>query len=147
MSITISGDISSEDDVSFSLGHTSKGFHQDLTKYLVYHLTEEEVEGKINEGDTRNWKVDLTLPYPYSQSSGDITLNVKDDHSGDVTSTRLVIRQEGNDGTPFFDPAPKSTKALIGQDVFVNTQTKGSSPLRVSILIKYIHLSIVRNFE
>ena len=33
---------------------------------------------------------------------------------------------------PFFDPVPKSVKSYPGQDVFINTKAKGSTPINVS---------------
>ena len=135
MNVTISASIASEDEITVSLEHSARGVIEDLTKYLVYELSTEEPDDDGREV-TRNWKIDLTLPYPYSQSSGDITLNVKDDHSGDVTSTRLVIRQEGNNRTPFFDPVPKSVVGFSGDDVHFIAQARGSKPLIVSYLYK-----------
>ena len=131
MTITITGNISNEHDVKISLGHSSKGVQQDLTKYLTSEMSEEdEMDGE--EGSL--WKINMTLPYPYSQESGDLTLSVGDSHSGDVTSTRLIIKQEGINMSPFFDPVPKSVKAYPGQDVLINTQARGSTPINVSII-------------
>ena len=130
MNITISGNISSEDDISISLRHSGRGFYQDLSKYLVYELSEiDEMDGK--EGNL--WEMEMTLPYPYSETSGDLTLRVKDKHSGDTTNTRLIVRQEEQEVAPFFDPVPKSFKTYPGQDVFINTKAKGSTPINVSI--------------
>ena len=127
MSVTISGSMNTEDDVTLSLGHSFKGVHEDLTKYLVYDLYKEE-EGR------NQWKIDMTLPHPYSQASGDLTLSVGDSHSGDVTTTRLTIIQEGKEAAPFFDPVPKSAQASLGEDVLINTRAKGSVPINVSYI-------------
>ena len=129
MSVIVRGAILSEDDAIISLGHSLKGVYQDLSKYLVYELSEEDDMDKV-EGS--RWKIDMTLPYPYSQAAGDLTLSVGDSHSGDITTTRLIIMQEGKDVAPFFDPEPKSVQTYLGQDVLINTEAKGSTPLNVS---------------
>ena len=85
----------------------------------------------MEEDSDRSWQIDLTLPYPHSQASGDLTLSVGDSHSGDITTTRLVIGQEGKDVAPFFDPLPKSVKTYPGKDVLISTAARGSSPIEV----------------
>ena len=131
MTITITGNISNEHDVKISLGHSSRGVQQDLTMYLTSEMSEEdEMDGE--EGSL--WKINMTLPYPYSQESGDLTLSVGDSNSGDVTTTRLIIKREGINMSPFFDPVPKSVKTYPGQDVLINTQARGSTPINVSII-------------
>ena len=136
MSIAIFGNASSEDDVKISLRHTFRGINQDFTPYLVYKLSEEDgmedEEGDIRDEEGSLWKLNMTLPYPYSQASGDLTLSVGDSHNGDVTSTRLIIVQEGKEVAPFFDPVPKSVQTYPGQDVLINTLAKGSSPISVN---------------
>lgn len=128
MSIIINTSVSTnEDDIILSLGHSFKGVQQNLTKYLAHELSKEGGD----EEDVRVWKIEMTLPYPYSQSSGDLTLSVGDNLSGDITSTRLIIGQE-DDKAPYFDPVPKSVKAYPGKDVLINTRAKGSSPINVS---------------
>ena len=126
MSIVIT---SSEDDVIISLDHSFRGVHHDLTKHLVYELSKEP---DIDEEEDSQWKIDMTLPYPYSQASGDLTLSVGNSHSGDVTATRLIIKQGGENVPPFFDPVPKSVKTYPGQDVLINTLARGSTPIIVS---------------
>ena len=127
MSVTISGSISNEDDVTISLGHSFRGVYHDITKHLDYKLSEDDME----EEEGSRWKINMTLPYPHSQASGVLTLSVGDGHSGDVTTTRLVIVQKGKGMAPFFDPVPKSVKTYSGQDVLIDTRVKGSSPLEV----------------
>ena len=132
MTITITGSISNEDDVIIALGHSSRGVYQDITEFLVSELSEEHA---MDEEGISTWAVDMTLPYPNSQASGDLTLSVGDSRSGDVTTTRLIIREEGNEEkevAPFFDPVPKSVKPYSGQDVLINTRTRGSTPINVS---------------
>ena len=139
MSITVSGSISSEDDVIISLGHSLRGVYKDITNYLVYELSEED----DMDGEERHlWNIDMTLPYPFSQASGDLILSVGDSNGGDVTTTRLIIMQEGKDLAPFFDPVPKSVKTFHGEDVFINAQARGSTPLNVSVYcIMYISVT------
>ena len=124
--------ISDEDDITVSLGHSSisKAVYQNLTKYIGFELSDED---ETDEAESNLWKLNVTLPYPDSQASGDLTLSVGDNHSGDVTTTRLIIEQEGINMSPFFDPVPKSVKAYPGQDVLINTQARGSTPINVSI--------------
>ena len=129
MSITISGSISSEDDLTVSLGHSLRGSYQDITEYLEFELFEMD---DMDEGEGSMWKIDMTLPYPHSQASGDLTLSVGDSHSGDVTTTRLVIMVEGKEVSPFFDPVPKSVQTYPSQDVLINTRVVGSTPINVS---------------
>ena len=129
MTITITGSISNEDDVIISLGHSSRGVYQDVTNYLVYELSEED---DMEEEEGSRWKIDMTLPYPHSQASGDLTLSVGDSCSGDVTTTRLIVAQEGKNMAPFFDPIPKSVQTYPDKDVLINTRAKGSTPLNVS---------------
>ena len=128
MSITIAGNISSDYDIVLSLAHSSKGLEEDLTKYLVYELSKED---DMAEEEGSRWKINLTLPYPYSQASGNLTLSVGDGDSGNVSTTRLIIVQEGKEVVPFFDPVPKSVKTYLGQDVLINTLAKGSIPIKV----------------
>ena len=128
MNVTISGSISSEDDVIMSLGHSFRGVYRDLTEYMEYELSEEE---DMDEEEVNQWRINMTLPYPHSQVSGDLTLSVGDNRSGDVTTTRLEFIQEGNEVAPFFDPVPKSVSTYHGQDVLINTQARGSLPLNV----------------
>ena len=130
MSITISGSISSEDDVIFALGHSLNGVYKDISECPVYELTE-EVDSDSKEGSV--WEINMTLPYPFSQVTGDFILSVGNSHSGDVTTTRLIIMEEGTEVAPFFDPVPKSVRTYYGQDVFINTQARGSTPLNVSV--------------
>ena len=129
MSITIAGNISSDYDIVPSLAHSSKGLEEDLTKYLVYELSKED---DMVEEEGSRWKIDLTLPYPYSQASGNLTLSVGDGDSGNVSTTRLIIVQEGKEVVPFFDPVPKSVKTYLGKDVLINALAKGSIPIKVS---------------
>ena len=128
MSITINASITSEDEIILSLGHSSKGVYQNLTKYLAYEISEDD-----DEETSRYWKIDMTLPYPHSQASGDLTLSVGDSHSGDITFTRLILTNGEKADAPFFDPAPKSVIINLGQDVLINTAVKGSAPIDVSI--------------
>ena len=143
MSIKING--SSKDDIIISLGHSSRGVYEDLTEHLVYEISKEE-DGDEEDVDISMWKIDMILPYPFSQFSGDLTLNVGDKDSGDVTTTRLVVGQEGKDVSPFFDPVPKSQKAFTGQNVLINTKARGSAPITVSIKYKIIFLEMVKLF-
>ena len=129
MSVTFYSGISGEDDVTLFLGHSFRGVYQDLTEHLVYEISEED---EADEGEGSLWELDLILPYPYSQASGDLTLHVRDNQNGDVTTTRLIIVQDGKGTPPFFDPVPKSVQTYPGQDVLINTQTKGSTPIDVS---------------
>ena len=129
MSIVISGKKSSDDDVIISLSHSSRGVNQDLTEYLVYEISE---EADVDEEEVDQWRINMTLSYPYAQASGDLTLSVGDSHSGDVTTTRLIIVQEGTEVVPFFDPVPKSVKTYPGQDVLIDTLARGSIPISVS---------------
>ena len=129
MSIAILANISSEDDVIISLGHSFKGVYQDLTKYLVYEMSEED---EMEKNESSLWTINMTLPYPYSQASGDLALIVRDSDSGDSTATRVIILQEGEERMPFFDPVPKSVKTYPGQDVLINTRARGSTPIDVS---------------
>ena len=131
MSITISGTISSEDDVIISMGHSLRAIYKDITDYLVYEMSEEDV---LDDEERHLWKIDMTLPYPFSQASGDLILSVGDSRSGDVTTTRLTSIQEGRYLEPFFNPAPISVKTKPGQDVFINTRARGSTPINVSII-------------
>ena len=131
MSITISGTISSEDDIIISMGHSLRAIYKDITDYLVYEMSEEDV---LDDEEGSQWKIDMTLPYPFSQASGDLILSVGDSHSGDVTTTRLTSIQEGRDLEPFFNPAPISVETNPGQDVFINTRARGSAPINVSII-------------
>ena len=131
MSITINASITSPDDITLSLGHSSRGIYEDLTNHLVSTISENE-EPLEGAEDSRMWTINMTVPYPHSQASGDLTLSVGDKHSGDITSTRLVVGQEGNDVAPFFDPAPRSVKTYPGQYVLIDTEAKGSSPIKVT---------------
>ena len=135
MNVIISTTAISEDGITLSLKHYSDGIYNDLTKYLVYDLSDNTDDSKYDKENARIWKIDMTLPYPHSQASGDLILSVKDDHSGGETSTRLVIAQEGNDGLPFFDPIPSSVTSYTGEDLFIETKVKGLTPLIVSIMI------------
>ena len=135
MSVTISGNISSGDGIIISLDHSSKGVNEDLTKHMVYDLSEED---EMDEEEDSLWELNMTLPYPYSQASGDLTLSVGDSDSGDFTSTRLIIVQEGKDEAPFFDPVPKSVQTYPGQDVLINTLARGSTPINVSLHFHFI---------
>ena len=154
MSITIFADISGEEDVSISLGHSSRGVYQNLTEHLVYDLYEvaaDEDEGEEENEAGKMWNVDMTLPYPHSQASGDISLSVKDRHSGDFTTTQLIIRQEGKDRAPFFDPVPKSVETKTSEDALVDTRVRGSKPIKVGIFIYlcnnlYVHESMIETF-
>ena len=112
-----------------SLEHSLGEVGQDFTKYLVNDISEED---SMDEEEGSRWKIDMTLPYPYSQASGDLTLSVGDSRSGDVTTTRLIIKQEGQEMAPFFDPVPKSVKTYPGQDVLINTLARGTTPIDVS---------------
>ena len=134
MSITVNASIAEGDDITLSFGHSSRGIYQDLTKHLIYNIYEEKNgdEGEERE-NYRLWSIDMVLPYPYSQASGDFILSVGDNYSGDFTATRVIIRHGGEGEPPLFDPLPKSVKAYIGEDLFVNTQAFGSEPLKVSI--------------
>ena len=149
MNVYISGDISNEDDVIVSLGHSSRGVYQNVTKYLVYELSKKESmeeegdmeeymaehieeDGSMKEGRSL-WKLDITLPFPHSQASGNLTLSVGDSHSGDVATTRLIIKQDGKEMAPFFDPIPKSVKTYPGQDVLIYTIASGSTPISVRL--------------
>ena len=134
MSITISAAISSKEEITLSLKHSSRDSHKDLTKYLEYQVLEETGDIEYNQDKTRKWKINMTLPYPHSQASGDLILTVKDDHSGDVTSTLLVMSQEANGGGPFFDPVPSSVQGYTGEDVLIAIGAKGLTPLIVSII-------------
>ena len=129
MNIEVSGSISSEDDVIMSLEHSSRGVFTDLTEHLVYELYEED---DMEQEEGSRWKIEMTLPYPYSQASGNFTLSVGDGDSDDVTTTRLTIMEEGNNVAPFFDPMPKSVKLYPGQDVIIDTLARGSTPIIVS---------------
>ena len=134
MSIKITGIISNENDITISLGHSARGVYQDLTEHLVYELSEED---ETDEEEDRIWKINMSLPYPYSQASGDLTLSVGDSHGGDITTTRLIIMKEENEGkevAPFFDPVPTSVKTYSGQDVLINTRVNGSTPIKVSLV-------------
>ena len=133
MSILVKASITSKDDIVVSLERYSEGIDENLTKYLVYELSAVEGDKKEIEKGSQLWKIDMTLPYPQSQISGDLTLRVKDRHSGDLTTSRLSVQQEGN--VPFFHPEPQSVVAFIGEMVFVNSRARGSEPLIVSILI------------
>ena len=137
MSITINASITStQDDITVSLGHSARGDYEDLTKHMNYEISEDENE----EEYVKTWKLNVSLPYPYSQSSGDVTLSVGDHHSGDITTTRLIIGQEGKDGkdiSPFFDPVPKPQKAFTGQNVLIDTKAMGSTPITVNM--KLLH--------
>ena len=143
LSITINASIVSEDEITLSLGHSSSGLYEDLTDYLVYDLIKQDDDFDVDDVDDDDeydvdgeiWDIDITLPHPHSQASGDLTLSVGDSHSGDITTTRLVIGKEGKDVAPFFDPLPKSVKAYTGQKVFINTEAKGSTPIKVSWII------------
>ena len=135
MSVTISGNISSGDGIIISLDHSSKGVNEDLTKHMVYDLSEED---EMDEEKGSLWELNMTLPYPYSQASGDLTLSVGDSDSGDFTSTRLIIVQEGENVPPFFDPVPKSVQTYPGQDVLINTLARGSTPINVSLNFHFI---------
>ena len=144
MTIQITCNISSEDDVVISLDHAFRGVKEDLTKYLVYELLE---ENSMDEEEGSLWELNMTLPYPYSQASGDLTLNVEDSHSGDVTTTRLIIKQEGHEMAPFFDPVPKSVQTYPGQDVLINTRVRGSTPINVSMIdILLFDFSLLKYF-
>ena len=142
LSITINASIVSEDEITLSLGHSSNGLYEDLTDYLVYDLIKQDDDFDVDDVDDDDeydvdgeiWDIDMTLPYPHSQASGDLTLSVGDSHSGDITTTRLVIGQEGKDVAPFFDPLPKSVKTHVGKDMLVNTRARGSTPITVSIV-------------
>ena len=127
--VTISASITDEDEVIVSLGHSFRGVYQDLTEYLVYKVSQEDETDK-EEGSM--WEINMTLPYPHSQVSGDLTLSVGDNRSGDVTTTRLEFIHEGNELAPFFDPLPKSVSTYHGQDVLINTRARGSPPLNVN---------------
>ena len=130
MSITINASITSVDDIILSLEHSSEEVYENLTKYLIFKLTAEE---ENEEPSTGNWKINMTLPYPYCQTSGELNLIVRDSHSGDFTTTELIIRQDEDDKTPYFDPVPRSVKINPGQDVFINTRIKGTPSINVSL--------------
>ena len=125
MSITINASIASKDEITLSLGHSSRGIYEGITKYIVYEIS--LLNGQL-------WHVNVTVPYPFSQSSGNIILSVGDSHSGDITTTELIIRQDGKENAPFFDPLPRSVETYSGQDVFIDTEAKGSAPITVSFL-------------
>ena len=131
LGITINASITSKDEITISLGHSSKGIYQDITKFITFEISEIEDENKVDFND-QLWSVNVTLPYPYSQSSGDLILSVGDSHSGDITSTQLIIKQEEKESAPFFDPLPRSVEAYTGDDVFINAGASGLSPISVS---------------
>lgn len=133
MNIEVNASVSSGNDIILSMGHSSRGLYQDLTDHLVYDISKDQKES----ADSKKWNIDMTLPYPYSQASGDITLSVGDGYSGDITSSQLIIVQK-QDKAPYFDPAPKSVKSYPGRDVFIKTEAMGSSPLNVRIFYEYI---------
>ena len=137
MGINVSASRTFEDDIIISLGRSSRGVYEDLTQHITYKVSENEYDDVEKDDDGEDWIVDITVPYPYSQVSGDLTLSVGDSHSGDITSTRLIIRQEGKEMTPYFDPAPKSIVASPGQDVLINTAAMGSTPFNVSVFARY----------
>lgn len=132
MSIKVNSSITSKDDFTVSLGHSSRGVYVDLTQNLVYEITKEE-DSDEEEDDISMWKIDMTLPYPHSQASGDLTLSIGDNHSGDITTSHLIIGQDGNNDAPYFDPVPKSQKLFTGQNVLINTKVIGPTPLMVRI--------------
>ena len=145
MNITINASLTSKNDITLSLGRSIKGIYEDLTDNLVFDISEEEDKDLKEEyGDGRLWHIDMILPDPFSQSSGYLTLNVGDSHSGDITNTQLVMKST----TPIFDPIPKSVKTYPGQDVFINTEAVGSSPFdvgsinKVNSIICIIHFSM-----
>lgn len=135
MHIAINASITSTDEITLSLGHSSKGIYEDLTNYLVYKISEKEDEFDEGEDDSRLWNIDMQLPYPYSQSSGDLTLSVGDSLSGEITTTQLIIRQEEDNVAPFFDPAPRSVDSYPGEDVLINAEAMSSSPFHVSVIL------------
>ena len=137
MSVVINASITNEDDITISLGHSSRGIYHDLTKNVAYKLFEIETN-EVEEDSDRSWQIDLTLPYPHSQASGDLTLSVGDSHSGDITSTRLIIRQDENEFSPYFDPVPRSVESHPGKDVFIPMSAMGSLPINVSFIRKFI---------
>ena len=115
-----------------SLGHSARGVYEDISKYIVYELSMEKDDTIRDDESGKHWIIDVTLPYPYSQSSGDLILSVGDSHSGDITTTQLIIEQEEKEIAPFFDPLPRSVEAYTGDDVFINAGASGLFPISVS---------------
>ena len=140
MSIEITASITSKDDIIISLGHSSRGVYEDLTEHIVFEISEAAEEIMKDEEKGEKWVIEMVLPYPHSQASGDLTLSVGDSHSGDITTTQLIIKQDGEMKSPYFDPLPRSVDAYPGQDVLINTESKGSAPISVSVMksLKYI---------
>ena len=138
MGIKVSASRTFEADIIISLGRSSRGVYEDLTQHITYNVSEDEYDDVEKDDDGEDWIVDITVPYPYSQASGDLTLSVGDSHSGDITSTRLIIRQDENEFSPYFDPVPRSVESHPGKDVFIPMSAMGSLPINVSFIRKFI---------
>ena len=124
----------SKDDISLSLKHSLNEVVQDLTDHLILEIND---DGWVNEAvrSRKKWIINMKLPHLYSRGTGNLILSVSDLHSTDITSTTLEFMQEAKGGAPIFDPAPKSVSAHTGQDVFINTRARGSTPIKVSITL------------
>ena len=134
LAITIKATLTSEDDLTVSMGHSVKGVYHDFTDNLVYILTEIDYDAPTGEEeDVRMWEIDMVLTYPYSEVKGHLILSVGDSHSGGITTTRLVTELGEKLVAPFFDPVPESVFVFPDQDVLINTMAKGSTPIEVGI--------------
>ena len=138
MSITISGSISSEDDLTISLGHSIRGVYKDITEYLEYEIFEQDA---MKDRESSHWKINMLLPYLFSEASGDLILSVGDTNSGDLTTTRLNTVHAGRQVQPFFDPVPKSVETYTGKDLLIDTRTMGSSPISVRLIISVLQIT------
>ena len=132
--VTVYASIASEDDLTLSLGHSLRGLYEDITKHLVYKISEER--DMVNtKDDGKMWNIDITLSYNFSDDLGHLILSIGDNHSGAITSTRLVI---GEGIKPFFDPIPEDVMSGPGLDVLIKTQVRGSTPIMVNYLLTFI---------
>ena len=132
ITVTVSASITSEDDLKLSLGHSLRGIYEDITKYLVYNIYEEKA-GKNEKGYDQLWKIDMTLPFIFSEDLGHLILSIGDNHSGGITTSRLVVGEERKLVKPFFDPVPKDVTGSLGEDMLIETQIRGSTPIEVNL--------------
>ena len=91
----------------------SSGFTEISAKNNKVHLNGSLSMFDVQKEDAGTYKVEI------SNSAGWANREIQ------VTVSQEVA--------PFFDPVPKSVKSYPGQDVFINTKAKGSTPINVSI--------------
>ena len=93
MHIIISASIKSNDDISISLGHSSKGDFEDVTKHLLYKLSGVEEDKSAATKSSKTWIVDMKLSYPFREDLGHLIISIGDrySHIGDKSSFFLTM--------------------------------------------------------